>query len=415
MAQTIYTSARNVDVRNCEPQPLIKSNYLAEFRTKLEQAKARQNLGVKDDIIWGNITGDLTLQEDLIECIRQALEYEDGLPVQQKISQIKSELDNLKPTISSDVFLDVITFLNETYNLAGLTENINTFKVEISKNVDTFKKKISGFESKITEFEEEIEGFGTGHINITYNTELESTTEVVNTVGGITSGTKVSDLKDKTFHQLFDMILFPKIDPKPISPTLTVNVPRLVAIDSTVDVEIQYTKNNAGDLKYLTYNGETLIENSSDSTIKQTKTISVNDLTPITVDVTCEYNDGNPLPDNQGNVTDKKVVAGSLSKNIEIKVTYPWYINGVKYVTAIGSTEREIVFTQKSPVIEFPKGSEYTLKADMGAGLNGIVEASWNKEEIDKHGIKYIKLFREWPNPVRHEIKEITIKIGGEQ
>lgn len=396
MAQTIYTSARNVDVRNCEPQPLIKSNYLAEFRTKLEQAKARQNLGVKDDIIWGNITGDLTLQEDLIECIRQALECEDGLSVQQKISQIKSELDNLEDTISSKILFTVTTRLNQ-YDLEGM---------EVS--VEKFKKDIENFNATI-------EGFKQGYIDIKYNSELKSTTEVVNTVGGITSGTKVSDLEDKTFHQLFDMILFPKIDPKPISPTLTVNVPRLVAIDSTVDVEIQYTKNNAGDLKYLNYNGETLIENSSDSTIKQTKTISVNDLTPITVDVACEYNDGNPLLDNYGNVTDKKIVAGSLSKNIEIKVTYPWYINGVKYVTAIGSTEREIEFTQQCPVIEFPKGSEYTLKADTGAGLGPIVEASWNKEEIDKHGIKYIKLSREWPNPVRHNIEELTIKIGGEQ
>lgn len=396
MAQTIYTSARNVDVRNCEPQPLIKSNYLAEFRTKLEQAKARQNLGVKDDIIWGNITGDLTLQEDLIECIRQALECEDGLSVQQKISQIKSELDNLEDTISSKILFTVTTRLNQ-YDLEGMEDS-----------VEKFKKDIENFNATI-------EGFKQGYIDIKYNSELKSTTEVVNTVGGITSGTKVSDLEDKTFHQLFDMILFPKIDPKPISPTLTVNVPRLVAIDSTVDVEIQYTKNNAGDLKYLNYNGETLIENSSDSTIKQTKTISVNDLTPITVDVACEYNDGNPLSDNQGNVTDKKIFAGSLSKNIEIQVTYPWYINGVKYVTAIGSTEREIEFTQQHPVIEFPKGSEYTLKADTGAGLGPIVEASWNKEEIDKHGIKYIKLFREWPNPVRHNIEELTIKIGGEQ
>lgn len=387
MAQTIYTSARNVDVRNCEPQPLIKSNYLAEFRTKLEQAKARQNLGIKDDIIWGNITGDLESNIDIINYIAKSLKYDEELSVQQKIAKLQEDLNS----IDTQSIQDILDRINNIQGSGQSIENLYQFCVNVNDAIID------------------------SNLELKYNSELSPQITVVNTVGGITSGTKVSDLENKTFHQLFDMILFPKIDPKPISPTLTVNVPRLVAIDSTVDVEIQYTKNNAGDLKYLKYNGETLIENSSDSTIKQTKTISVNDLTPITVDVICEYNDGNPLPDNQGNVTDKKVVAGSLSKNIEIKVTYPWYINGREYVTAIGSTERKIEFTQQSPVIEFPKGSEYTLKADMGAGLNGIVEASWNKEEIDKHGIKYIKLSREWPNPVRHKIEEITIKIGGEQ
>lgn len=387
MAQTIYTSARNVDVRNCEPQPLIKSNYLAEFRTKLEQAKARQNLGVKDDIIWGNITGDVESNIDIINYIAKALQYDEKLSVQQKIAKLQEDLNS----IDRQSIQKTLDRINNIQGSGLSIENLYQFCEEVNQKIIK------------------------SNLELKYNSELKSTTEVVNTVGGITSGTKVSDLEDKTFHQLFDMILFPKIDPKPISPTLTVNVPRLVAIDSTVDVEIQYTKNNAGDLKYLNYNGETLIENSSDSTIKQTKTISVNDLTPITVDVVCEYNDGNPLLDNYGNVTDKKIVAGSLSKNIEIKVTYPWYINGRKYVTAIGSTEKDIEFTQQSPVIEFPKGSEYTLKADTGAGLGPIVEASWNKEEIDKYGIKYIRLSREWPNPVRHNIEELTIKIGGEQ
>lgn len=387
MAQTIYTSARNVDVRNCEPQPLIKSNYLAEFRTKLEQAKARQNLGVKDDIIWGNITGDVESNIDIINYIAKALQYDEKLSVQQKIAKLQEDLNS----IDTQSIQDILDRINNIQGSGLSIENLYQFCEEVNDVI--------------------IES----NLELKYNSELKSTTEVVNTVGGITSGTKVSDLEDKTFHQLFDMILFPKIDPKPISPTLTVNVPRLVAIDSTVDVEIQYTKNNAGDLKYLNYNGETLIENSSDSTIKQTKTISVNDLTPITVDVTCEYNDGNPLLDNYGNVTDKKIVAGLLNKEIKIEVTYPWYINGREYVTAIGSTEKGIEFTQQSPVIEFPKGSEYTLKADIGAGLNDIVEASWNKEEIDKHGIKYIKLSREWPNPVRHNIEKLTIKIGGEQ
>jgi len=53
----VYTSARDVDVRDCAPQPLIRSNFLAEFRTEVDKAKVRRNLGIneKNDLFWGNI------------------------------------------------------------------------------------------------------------------------------------------------------------------------------------------------------------------------------------------------------------------------------------------------------------------------------------------------------------------------
>jgi hypothetical protein len=39
--------------------PLIKTKYLSEFRTELEKAKVRKNLGIADDasLLWGNIDG----------------------------------------------------------------------------------------------------------------------------------------------------------------------------------------------------------------------------------------------------------------------------------------------------------------------------------------------------------------------
>jgi hypothetical protein len=44
-----------------EPIPLIRDKYLGEYRTALEKARVRENLGISDGVImkWGNISGTL--------------------------------------------------------------------------------------------------------------------------------------------------------------------------------------------------------------------------------------------------------------------------------------------------------------------------------------------------------------------
>jgi hypothetical protein len=57
MIQSIYASVSNADVVPCgkkgkpvssEPIPLLKNKYLGEYRTELEKAKVRKNLGIAD-------------------------------------------------------------------------------------------------------------------------------------------------------------------------------------------------------------------------------------------------------------------------------------------------------------------------------------------------------------------------------
>ena len=70
MIQSIYAAVSNGNQVHCgkripkyqaTPIPLMKSNYLGEFRTALEKAKARRNLGIGDEytLTWGNITGHI--------------------------------------------------------------------------------------------------------------------------------------------------------------------------------------------------------------------------------------------------------------------------------------------------------------------------------------------------------------------
>jgi hypothetical protein len=38
---------------------LLRDNYLGEYRTALEKAKVRKNLGIADEVVmeWGNLSG----------------------------------------------------------------------------------------------------------------------------------------------------------------------------------------------------------------------------------------------------------------------------------------------------------------------------------------------------------------------
>lgn len=67
MIQSIYTSVTNADVIpdkkgqivKSEPIPLLKDKYLGEYRTEIEKAKVRRNLGIPDEnsMRWGHIEG----------------------------------------------------------------------------------------------------------------------------------------------------------------------------------------------------------------------------------------------------------------------------------------------------------------------------------------------------------------------
>ena len=97
MIQSIYATVSNGNNVHCgkripkyqaQPIPLMKSNYLGEFRTQLEKAKARRNLGIGDEytLSWGNITGHIEDNTDLIKFIENQWKYEYVRPyIQQDI------------------------------------------------------------------------------------------------------------------------------------------------------------------------------------------------------------------------------------------------------------------------------------------------------------------------------------------
>ena len=102
MIQPIYTSVSNADIKPCgkkghliksEPIPLLRNNYLGEYRTELERAKVRKNLGIADEqsLLWGNIEGTIEAQKDLVQYIEQKWTYTSD--VAENINTVKDALD----------------------------------------------------------------------------------------------------------------------------------------------------------------------------------------------------------------------------------------------------------------------------------------------------------------------------------
>ncbi len=87
MINNFYSSISNGNqVEKCShkqhyvpEQPyLLKNNFLSEFRTALEKAKVRANLGIADSetLYWGNIQGDIADQTDISEYINSLLSFD---------------------------------------------------------------------------------------------------------------------------------------------------------------------------------------------------------------------------------------------------------------------------------------------------------------------------------------------------
>lgn len=140
MIQPIYTSVSNADRVTCGKKgqkvpeqvvPLIRQNYLSEFKTELEKAKARANLGIGDayNLSWKNISGHLEDNEALIKFIQEQWEYSYSSPyVREEITNVKEALDYVLYYIS--------TFENNDEAVTTIQAYINSLQKTILPNLE---------------------------------------------------------------------------------------------------------------------------------------------------------------------------------------------------------------------------------------------------------------------------------------
>ena len=160
MIQSIYAAVSNGNNVHCgkripkyqaQPIPLMKSNYLGEFRTQLEKAKARKNLGIGDEFLltWGNITGRIEDNKDLTTFIENQWKYEYVSPyIQKEIKNVKQALDYALYYVSTYEANDqAVNNLSQKFDT--LTSHVNKVQEQLQNNIDTNSTSISNIEKDI--------------------------------------------------------------------------------------------------------------------------------------------------------------------------------------------------------------------------------------------------------------------------
>ena len=130
MLNHIYTSVKNANLVDCgkkqhipsQPTPLLKENFLGEFRTELDKKKVLAALGIATELSleWGNIKGDVGDNLALIQELDARTKY-------------TSSLDNIQKTIGEGIaYLETIVGNDKTKDdeqdnkIENLIENLSS-------------------------------------------------------------------------------------------------------------------------------------------------------------------------------------------------------------------------------------------------------------------------------------------------
>lgn len=193
--------------------------------------------------------------------------------------------------------------------------------------------------------------------DISYTTDLPDSLVVPQTIGGISKGTKVSDLEGSTISQMFDNLLFPEVQPTIQAPSATIYFKDTFSSNGVYEVGTtapiaanfntsfnrgtctavgQASKNRAGNLdsgnSFIYYGGDT-----------STKTLPAKvTLGTMQYNYHAAYAQGDTLVTSKGNkasVTPNPLPAGSVnSSNLTIFGTYPYYCNGQSASSSSGDS-----------------------------------------------------------------------------
>lgn len=441
--QTIYTQVDNAKLEPCKKGkpvpplqiPLLRSNYLGEYRTQVEKDKVLKNLGIL------GATGKYTYPSDTqvdsykdIKTVQQALDYCIRLIQSYEASDknIKQLLDDVKSIQNSLSELEKETSEN-TNNITTINKSIE----QINKSILEFDEKLKelNVDDKITNrINQHLENSKTIELiddilevknsqdednaiqvnddgiyvkdnteqieaNTTAIKELQNTDKYITgtsgsspyTVGGIKEGTTAESLNGKTISDILDLMLFPTYVRDLIYPTLSYSyLPLLVEVGATLlKPELIFTQNDAGTKTSTT---ESVEYNGSKYTGDTYTSIGA-----YIYKATIEYSAGEYLINNKGEVTNSRIESGSISTTTSTTATYPWYAGTLsqlykQQLVAFGANSGilEISLSGKS-IIKLPGANSQLLsfKVNGGLGFLDVDLDGWEQTTEQINGITY--------------------------
>lgn len=408
MTQSTYVSACDCQ----KPLPLIKTNYLSEFRTEIEKAKARENLGITDGQVleWGKITGHIEDNEDLHKYIKKQQEYtyqsiDKDMPTMENITtiqegieyvlryidlmeqsgltvtQIKQDCENLKTQIAELTNGQVATNTENIETINGQIQEINRAIQEINANANNLEwiklalqnsrtivldesnileVKLSEEENNALSIEEdglytkdhseEIKNIKDSQKNM--KDTLDSLKDSVNYASDLPDTTESPVLEGVTVGDLKNKSLTEIIDAAffpATSPELIYPSLSLTGIPEIMPIGSAVPQPI---VVFQQGNAGDIEETSTEITLNGNlfEGETFNEAGTYTYTVTIKYGQGDFILNNRGEETGKRVDGGTLVRTITTKVAYPWYTG---QVGSLYAQETYVPFGQISEELKF--------------------------------------------------------------
>ena len=418
MIQSIYNQVGKVGLTPCskertkQPIPLLKSNFLGEFQTELEKKLARESIDAVTDRYTYPGSDSPTTDINAVSTIYEALDYALAL---------------VKSYQSKDVENTVFTIKSNLEALTDIVKDPNTGLDKVNSTITTINSQITNLNTRLDELDvsEQISQWVTNHSGAVsldekgklgfaiskadgnaistkddglyvenaaaavYHSELGDNVTMNETIGGLSQGTKVSDLKGTEFSKILDKLLFPIYTRELVYPQITSNVvSQLAEINSTIiPTDTTFVQGDAGALisktDTISYNGQPYTDSTYTKVGDYTYSVSVS------------YKAGDYLIDDRGNTTTQRVEAGTINQDVAvITVTYPWYYQkDTKGPLVIWSTQSDVMEIELSgtPSIKIP-GANSTLdvfKVNGGLGFLDVDMNGWKTSTEQINGITY--------------------------
>lgn len=194
-------------------QPIMNKTVTAALETKVDKVEGKQ-LSTEDFT---------TLLKEKLESLTN---YNDS-DLTDAIASLQEQLDtlvsgNAKDSIES--FNEIVAFLDNIKDDTTLEGIIAAIQLEIAGKQDAFEADdfatINGQSV-----------YGGGEIVVDkYDSAMDEDLAVVGDFGGIKSGTKLSQLKGKSYDELFDTIFFPVVYPELVGPSASISTSNLLRV-----------------------------------------------------------------------------------------------------------------------------------------------------------------------------------------
>ena len=139
MLNHTYTSVNNANLVDCgkkqhissQPSPLLKDNFLGEFRTELDRKKVLANLGIITDVSleWQYIKGSIESSDTLTDYIKNKTTYKSILgEYKDKVVSLIEGIQQLESMINTEDELEQ----EQNDRLKYLEENLENVKEDIT-------------------------------------------------------------------------------------------------------------------------------------------------------------------------------------------------------------------------------------------------------------------------------------------